>query len=52
MADKLKGLFGDAFKKLKTDSVKEHPREAEMQEDFTLEEKEKAGEIEYGYACR
>lgn len=43
MADKLKGLFGDAFKKLKTDSVKEHPREAEMQEDFTLEEKEKAG---------
>jgi non-specific protein-tyrosine kinase len=43
-ADKQKGLFEDVYKKIKiTDNVKELPREPEIQEDFTLEEKEKAG---------
>lgn len=44
MADKLKGLFEDVYKKLKiVDNVKELPHEVEIQEDFTQEEKEKAG---------
>jgi len=44
VTDKLKGLFEDVYKKLKVvDNVKELPHETEMQEDFTQEEKEKAG---------
>jgi protein-tyrosine kinase len=46
VAEKLKGLFEDVYKKLKKtdhDYVKEHPLEVEVQRDFTREEKEKAG---------
>jgi non-specific protein-tyrosine kinase len=51
VADKLRGLFEDVFKKLKrTEHVKQNPPEAEIQQDFTQEEKEKAGWVSPHYS--
>lgn len=51
MADKLRGLFEDVFKKLKrTEHVKQNPLKAEIEQDFTQEEKEKAGWVSPNYS--
>ena len=50
MATKLKSLFDDVFKKLrKTEQVKEYPLRAEVPQDFSQKDKEKAGWISPAY---
>lgn len=50
MAEKLRGLFEDAFKKLKkTENVKDYPLVTEMKQDFSQEDKEKAGWVSPAY---
>lgn len=50
MAEKLKGLFEDVFKKFrKTEQVKEYSLVAEMKQDFSQEDKEKAGWVSPAY---
>jgi protein-tyrosine kinase len=50
VAEKLRGLFEDAFKKFKkTEQVKEHSLVTEMKQDFSQEDKEKAGWVSPAY---
>ena len=50
MAEKLKGLFEDVFKKFKkTEHVKEYSLVTEMKQDFSQEDKEKAGWVSPAY---
>jgi protein-tyrosine kinase len=50
VAEKLRGLFEDAFKKLKkTENVKDYPLVTEMKQDFSQEDKEKAGWVSPAY---
>jgi protein-tyrosine kinase len=50
VAEKLKALFEDVFNKFrKTEHVKEYPRITEMKQDFSQEDKEKAGWVSPAY---